>query len=237
MKEKDKPLTRAEITKELPRSIVNVILSPLGLVGEAMNEGFFGLGDRVREKRFKEFVGVLAEKIEKIEVEQISKEYLESEEFYDFNIRIFNSVLRTRFREKYQMLGNLFAQELDPKSLWKSDLSEPFAQIIEEFTINHFIVFQFFIDRIDQFEKSDSYEDLHKQFVKTIGRHSIDLHQFRLYCRDISTSQLLRFSSNINEIGRTGGYIALETYSEVPGINLTSLGEEFVKLLSGVNIS
>ena len=41
------------------------------------------------------------------------------------------------------------------------------------------------------------------EFYEYVKNEKIDVYQFRLYCREIENKSLIRFSSNLNEIGRS----------------------------------
>jgi hypothetical protein len=208
-----------------------VVLSLLGPIGIAIEESIFNIGERIRDKRFREFVEILSKKVEEIDTKTLTNEYFLSEEFYDLNVKIIQSVISTSEKIKYDILSNLFVKSINSKYHWENDIDSIFVKIINDFSINHFLVLRYLLTK--QFIlKIPSYEFLHNDFCKYINNSEIDKYQFRFYCREIENKSLIRFSLNIDELGNEGGgYTEAEDSAKIESIILTSFGEKFISLL------
>lgn len=221
-----------ETSNELTHAGIKVALSSLGPIGTAIDELLFGVGDRLRTKRFEKFVKILALKLKEVDDSKIDRTYLSSEEFYDFNIKIFSAALKSRFEEKHKLLSNIFANELNQDRRWREEITDILIRVIDEFSIGHIVVFRFFVEEENLFDEIESYEQLYELFVERTKDEKIELYEFRLYCRDIENKTLLRFSKNINEIGSSGGYVTLADDSEIAVVSVTQIGERFILLLN-----
>lgn len=231
--EKRPALTKVikEYSAESIRSTVKVYLSVLGPLGAAIDELVFGFGERIRAKRLEEFVAVLSDKINKIDNERVKAKYLQSEEFYDLTINVINSSVKTRSKLKYDVLSEIYIQGINDNVKWEEDLTQTFVRYVNELTPKHILIFKYLSQTIENYKNLDSYEFLFNHF-NTQGITQInDKYEFRMYLKDIENKTLLRFSKDINEYGSSGGYIALESYEEVPGITLTSIGAKFSSYL------
>jgi hypothetical protein len=168
--------------------------------------------------------------VELIESFNNSREYYKSVEFYDIITKAFEVAVKTSENQKHKMISILFKESINPENEWEDDLKNIFLKIINEFSINHFLVLKFLLTKLDT-QKIDSYELLHHDFTIFLKNNKIDVYQFRMYCRDIEYKSIIRFSSNINEINSSGGYIETEDSSKIQSLVLTSLGEKFISLL------
>ncbi|WP_161888787.1 hypothetical protein [Pontibacter russatus] len=217
-----------EYSTESVRSTIKVYLSVLGPLGTAIDELVFGIGERIRGKRLEEFVGVLSEKIDNT---RIGVDYFQSEDFYDLTINIINSSVKTNSKLKYEILSEIYVNGINRNIKWEQDLIQTFVRYVNELTPKHILIFKYLAQNVEEFKDLDSYESLFNYFTAQVPTHINDKYEFRMYLKDVENKTLLRFSKDINEFGSSGGYMALESYEEVPGITLTSIGAKFSEYL------
>ena len=222
--------TKSELFQSRKIAARKIFFSTLGPFGTAIEESLYGIGERIRERRIQKFIEDLEPRLKRIESFNLSKDYLKSEEFYNLISASIDSVINASNKHKIKIVTNIFEASLNPKYKWEEDIKNIFFEIINEFSINHFLVFQFLTTKQNQF-KIKSYNLLHDEFLEFVNKREIEIYQFRLYCRDIANKSLIRFSSNILEIDSTGGLIENEDSSKIPSIKLTSLGQNFIKIL------
>jgi hypothetical protein len=225
-----KEITKSELNRARKEASINVILSAFGPIGTAIQESLFGIGDRIRNNRIENYLIELEPRLKKIENLSIPEKYFESIEFYDLNYKTLKSVSETSDKLKYKILSNIFCESINPESDWENDLKNIFIQIITEFSLNHFYVLKFLITKKGIF-KIKSYENLHLEFTEYIKNKKIDVYQFRLYCREIENKSLIRFSSNLYEIGSDGGFVESESSDKIESIILTSFGKKFISMI------
>ena len=220
----------SELKKSGKIAFINVLLSSLGPIGTAIHESLFGIGDRIRNDRIENYLKELEPRLKEIENLIIPKEYYKSIEFYDLNYKILKSASETSEKLKYKILSNIYVESINPKTKWENDLKNIFIKINNDFSTNHFLVLKFLISKKGIF-KIESYEKLHIEFSEYIGNEQIDVYQFRLYCREIENKSLIRFSSNLYEIGSDGGILEKESSSKIESIILTNFGKKFISII------
>lgn len=189
------------------------------------------MGERIRGKRLEAFVGVLSEKIDKINICRNRVDYFQSNDFYDLTINIINSLLKTNSKLKYEILSEIYIKGINGNRKWEQDLIQTFVRHVNELTPNHILVFKYLAQHTEEFEDLDSYQSLSNYFTTQASAHIENKYEFRMYLKDIENKTLLRFNKNIKEFGNSGGFIALENYKEVRGITLTSIGAKFSEYL------
>lgn len=226
----NKEITLSELNKARKEATINVLLSSFGPIGTAIQESLFGIGDRIRNNRIESYLIELEPRLKQIEDLIIPKNYYQSIDFYDLNYKILRGASETSEKLKHKILSNIFCESVNSKNNWEEDLKNIFINIVNEFSINHFFVLKFLLTQKGKY-KIESYENLHHQFSEYIGNKKIDVYQFRLYCRDIENKSLIRFSSNLNEIGSDGGYLETEDSSKIESVILTSFGEKFISII------
>ena len=220
----------SELKKSASIAFLNVFLSTLGPIGTAINESLFGIGDRIKNQRIENYLLELEPRLKKIENLVIPKEYYESIDFYDLNYRTLKSASETSEKLKHKILSNIYVESINPETKWENDLKNIFIKILNDFSKNHFYVLKYLIAK-KRIYKIESYEKLHSEFSEYIGNEEIDVYQFRLYCREIENKSLIRFSSNLREIGSDGGIFETESSSNIESIILTNFGKKFTSII------
>ena len=231
-----KNISNKQLIEEYRSSVIKFTLSSLsfihpglGVLGNMINESV-EFGNKIKQNRINSYLEVLADRMNRIEHNVFPKEYVESEEFYELNVKSLESALKTSDIEKQKIISNLFFKSINPETNWEEDLKNIFFEIINSFSMNHFYVLRFLLSKQGIY-KIASYEELFEDFCQSIGENKIDIYQFRLYCRDIENKSIIRFSSNIDEIKSDGGYMESESSTDIPSVILTSLGEKFIEIL------
>lgn len=85
---------------ELQESQAKVVFSLIPYVGTALNEIFFDFPNRVKQNRVNDLVSILKEKIEKLEGDLVSHDYIKSEDFHDLSILTFETATKLRREER-----------------------------------------------------------------------------------------------------------------------------------------
>ena len=68
--------TKPELIKARKIAARNVIFSVLGPFGTAIDESFFGIGERIREDRITKYIEELEPRLKRIEEFKLSNKYL-----------------------------------------------------------------------------------------------------------------------------------------------------------------
>jgi len=231
----EQPTTLPQTIKEYPiefiRATIKTSLSVLGPLGVAVDEVLFGIGERSRAKRVEEFVKILSEKIDQISEQKIDREYFKSEDFYDLTVNIINASVKTNSSLKHEVLSQLFIEGINEKIKWETGIAFVFVNYINEMSEKHILIFKYLFENSDKFKNLGSFENLFQTFTSETEVFKLDKYEFRMYLRDLENKTLVRFSKNIHEYGSSGGYVEAESSLEIPGLIITSIGENFSKYL------
>ncbi len=100
------------LSKEVIRANIKVYLTVLDPLGTAIDEVLFGIGDRIRAKRLETFVKILSEKLDGVNQNKVDMSFLQSEEFFDLNMRVFSAAIKSRHEEKYRILSSVFLSKV-----------------------------------------------------------------------------------------------------------------------------
>ena len=227
----DKALIKfQDYSEESSKAVLKIVLSSLGPIGAAIDESIYGIGERVRGRRLERFVKEMSDKLQELNKSKIDRDYLESEDFYDLNVAVFNSAVKTASDEKLKMLKNVYINSIEKKIKWESDLAQILINHINSLTVNHIVVLKFLVENMNKLENLNSYQNLFEMFSDQV-KNDYDKYEFRLYVRDLENLTIFRFSRDINEYGSSGGYLETESRKEVKGVMLTTIGKEICKLL------
>jgi len=225
------PQTIKEYSIESIRATTKIYLSLLGPWGIAVDEVLFGIGERVRAKRLEDFVKILSEKIDRSSEQKIDQEYFKSEDFYDLTVNIINASVKTNSLLKHELLSQLFIEGVNEKIKWETGIAFIFVSYINEMSEKHILIFKYLFENRDKLKYLDSFENLFQTFTSETEVFKLDKYEFRMYLRDLENKTLVRFSKNIHEYGSSGGYVEAESSLEIPGLIITSIGENFSKYL------
>ena len=87
-------LRKATGIEEMQDGIISGAISTIPWLGPVMNEIFVQVPNRIQQKRINETVEILQEKIRNIEKNELIEKYIQSDDFYDFNLSFWKSSMR-----------------------------------------------------------------------------------------------------------------------------------------------
>ena len=79
-------LRKATGIDEIQDGIISGAISTIPWLGTVMNEIFIQVPNRIQQKRINETIQILQEKIRNIEKYELIEKYIQSDDFYDFNV-------------------------------------------------------------------------------------------------------------------------------------------------------
>lgn len=116
-------VNKVQIFKE---SAIQIALSSVPIVGNALNEIIFEIGRKIQFERLKKLVTYISKRINDIETEKINKKYLEIEEFYDLLLEILRKASKNKSEQKLKAFSEILIRSITEGSDFDSDLNEIF---------------------------------------------------------------------------------------------------------------
>lgn len=212
------------------KSAIKAFLPLLGPVGTMLDVVLFGIGDQVKTNRLEMFAKELESRISNLE-EVLETNYGKSEDFYDLTVKALSVMIKTKYREKMELLATVYGDAIVNQYSLEDNFTEVLLGCVDDLSPNHLITFKFIVENIDSYKKLSSYERLYEGFAKRCNQPDLDKYEFRMYLRDIEAKTLIQFSTGIREYSSSGGYIATEDYEKTDAIILTSIGKSLIDLM------
>lgn len=141
------------------RSLVNLI----PYIGSSLDIILYENGTKWREKRIKILLDSLQEKLTKVEYifdENTIEKLSESEEFYDIIIQSFNSVIKTRHKEKISCYANVLTNKISKPNDNKIE-SELILAVLESISLSEIKYLSYIFNKGDEIK---TYR-VHGQFI------------------------------------------------------------------------
>jgi predicted transcriptional regulator len=157
-------------SKEIIRAILKIGL--MGPIGTAIDELFYGIGERLRAKRVEKLVYYLQEELEKMEIEKVNTEYLKSEEFHDLLLRVIDKSVRTRHDEKIRIFSKILSGSIFSEIPETEDL-EDFTEIIANLTMTDIGVLKAFREKEIQLKEEKLASEKPSEFFDLVMAKTI----------------------------------------------------------------
>lgn len=106
------PLPAKAYVLQSAESVIRGLVGAIPYVGTALNEAFFDLRARIKQKRLEEFVAYLADNLQTLETDKIDTAYLQSEAFVDFLEDVLIRAAKAKGEEKRRKLAAVLAGRL-----------------------------------------------------------------------------------------------------------------------------
>jgi len=178
------------------------------------------------QKRFERWMNTVAAKLDELRrLDLVKWEDLEGDErFVTVLIQCTQAAMRQHQKEKLDLLLNAVSNSAQ-KSRVEEDMESIFIRHIDELTVEHFVLLTFLFEREKDLSEIKSYEDLLKIFSINRGVQ-IGNEEFRLFCGDLDSRFLVRFSHLMKEF--KGDPPRMAGYLEAPYFKVTNLGKNLL---------
>lgn len=217
------------ISKEVMIGAMNASFGMVPVIGAALDEIFFEVGNRIKANRFEIFVNELAVKLKSIEESMISQDYLTSEAFYDTVNGTIKASIETNQKNKHLIFANIIKYSILNRSLYEEDLINIFIKWTNELSINHIMILKFIIDNFYIINKIYSIIKLRNIFMEQYSV-SIEEYEFQMYVLDLNKYSIIRVSKDVEEFGGGSGYAMADEGAD--GFLITVLGSKYAAFLS-----
>lgn len=211
-------------------SFLKSSISVVPFVGSAMNEILFELPNRIQQNRINETVDILEKKFKALEESAISKEYIESANFFDFTRKLFEEALKIESKEKREMLSEIYTSAIKMSENFEEGRSGLFMRFISEIHPEQIKILQFIKNRESALNQIGTYEkliQLYKGFQEDWSKGQYD---FKYYCSDLENKSLISLGAGLDDFRSRSGFLAIESH-EKASVTLTELGQLFLEYL------
>lgn len=211
-------------------SILKASISLVPYVGSAINEILFELPNRIQQSRINEAVGLLENKFKALDQSAISKEYIESADFFDFTRTLFEESLKIGSQEKREMLSEIYTSAIETSENFERGRSRLFMRFVSEMHLEQIRILQFIQSKeteLNQIQTYMKFFDLYNGLLKEFSKGQYD---FKYYCSDLENKSLISLGAGLDDFRSKSGFLALESH-EGASVTLTELGHTFLVYL------
>jgi hypothetical protein len=154
------------------------------------------------------------------------------EEFASILLSATQAAARTHQREKIELLAAAVAHSAEGTDL-SIDLQMLFIRFVDDLTPSHLRLLQYLATHASEVENVGSYADLLVMF-STATKLAPTRAQFRLFCNDLGSRVLVRFSEVIDDFDgiATADAIAMESSGHGTRVLVTDLGDSFLAFVT-----
>ncbi len=205
-------------------------ISTIPWIGPVMNELFIQVPNRIQQKRINETVQILQEKIRSIENNELIEKYIQSDDFYDFNVNFWKSSMKIRDEKIRVSLANIFIDSILTQENYELSVNRLFLSFLADLSPIQIILVSFINSNEDILEKIETYDNFFARYNEYDKRIVIDQSEFKFYCLDLENKGLITANGGLRDFGVEDSILYDHTYVE-PSIKMTELGKRFVKYL------
>jgi len=187
------------------------------------------------ERRRQEWMNAVADSLRYLEESRgISLDQLQSNEvFIIVLVQATQAAIRNHQKTKIRVLRNVVTNSAAGAAI-EDDLQLLFIRFVDELTPLHFSLLQFFREHEQDFENLESYEQLFHSFCQNPESAKITRDEFRLFCEELKSRNLLRISANVEDFGGVGSnnYIVTEGSNPGPMLLVTEIGKKMLDFVA-----
>ncbi|WP_299529054.1 hypothetical protein [Ulvibacterium sp.] len=218
---------------ELHEAVIKGSIGIVPLIGPLMNELLFEIPNRVQQKRIYETVEILKEKVSALENSQINEQYLQGEDFYDFNKDFWRNSMDIRETQLRKSLANIFVDSIVNKEHYETSNNRLFMDFLVNVSSIQLIVLRFIRDSKELLERIESYDKFYEKYNSYPNKIIVTKDVFKYYCTDLINKGLISTDGELKGFG-VGDYILYDNSYVEPSVFTTELGKEFIKyVISG----
>lgn len=211
-------------------SILKASISIVPYVGSAINEILFELPNRIQQNRINETLGILETKFKALDESAISKEYIESADFFDFTRKLFEESLKIGSQEKREMLGEIYTSAIETIENFEEGRSGLFMRFVSEIHPEQIRILQFIKSKEPKLDQIGTYDKFFQLYKGLHGDWSKGQYDFKYYCSDLDNKSLISLGAGLDDFRSKAGFLALESHEEA-SVTLTELGQTFLEYL------
>ncbi|EAY28412.1 hypothetical protein [Microscilla marina] len=210
-------------TAHLSETVARTILPFVPVLGSIIKEWSIDYPSRIVQKRVNSLVEKLNQQLEGLAQNAIDKEYLMSEDFYDFLLSILHKTQKTSLDEKHSSYAKLLFEIVTQKKEFNYSDEGFFVEYVDELTPKHLSLLWFLFDNQQNIQGLKGYDSLHDLFSRHIMPKKIEKSLFIKLCEDLGTRGLI--------------YINMDSTFDglMRGFSIPQLGHNFLDYINKFN--
>jgi hypothetical protein len=223
-------LKKATGIEEMQDGIISGVISTIPWLGSVMNEIFIQVPNRIQQKRINETVQILQEKVRNIENNELVEKYIESDDFYDFNINFWKSSMRIRDEKIRITLANVFMDSIMTQENYELSVNRLFLNFLVNLSPIQIIIISYINSSEEILDKIETYDNFFSRYNEYNKRIVIEQSEFKFYCLDLENKGLITINGGLIDFG-VNDYILYNSTYEKPSVKTTELGKRFMEYI------
>ena len=223
-------LRKATGIEEMQDGIISGAISTIPWLGPVMNEIFVQVPNRIQQKRINETVEILQEKIRNIEKNELIEKYIQSDDFYDFNLSFWKSSMRIRDEKIRNTLAKVFMNSILTQENYELSVNRLFLNFLVDLSPIQIILLSYISSYEDILKNIETYDNFFAKYNEYEKRIIIEQSEFKFYNLDLENKGLISTDGGLIDFG-VSDYILYDNTYEEPSVKLTELGKRFMEFL------
>jgi hypothetical protein len=216
--------------EEIQDGIISGAISTIPWLGPVMNEIFIQVPNRIQQKRINETVQILQEKVRNIENNELIEKYIESDDFYDFNVNFWKSSMRVRDEKIRITLANVFMDSVISQENYELSVNRLFLNFLVNLSPIQIIIISYINSNENILEKIETYDNFFAKYNEYNKKIVIEQSEFKFYCLDLENKGLITTNGGLIDFGVNDYILYDNTYVE-PSVETTELGKRFMEFI------
>ena len=215
---------------EIQDGIISGALSTIPWLGPVMNEIFIQVPNRIQQKRINETVQILQEKINRIERNELIEKYIQSDDFYDFNVNFWKSSMKVRDEKIRNTLANVFMDSVLTQENYELSVNRLFLNFLVNLSPIQIIIISYINSNESLLVEVETYDNFFAKYNEYDKKIVIDQSEFKFYCLDLENKGLITTNGGLRDFGVEDSILYDHTYVE-PSVTMTELGKRFMEYI------
>ncbi len=215
---------------ELVETRIGILKGLIGSVpgvGTIINELFFDIPNRISQSRINEMVKILTNKLEFLDANTIKRDYLESEDFFDFSRQMLESCLKIKSEEKRIVLANIYIDTFIKMADYDISKYRLFMDFVTELSPIQINILKFVESKSENLIEIGEYSKFYVIYSSENLSIKLDKYEFKYYCNDLENKSLISFGDGLTDFESSASQMAFLDHKE-SSVIITMLGTEFI---------
>jgi hypothetical protein len=230
MKLPSEELERQAGREEFDQSKAKIAFSFIPYLGPALSEILIDFPNRIKQNRVNELVYILKDKIENMQENVISIEYLRSDDFHDLSILTFENATKIRNHKKRIALANLYIDSIKNEIDFEIDKNKIFIEFIADISEIQLILFKYIADFQDQLFEIESFEKFYNSFRLNAKGIEIGKYEFKYAINGLEAKALISLGNGLDDFYSNTQLIVGNDHKPA-SVKITDFGEDFIRYL------
>jgi len=215
---------------ERQRFVLNTVINVIPYVGSTINDLFFELPNKIQQKRINETVELLTVKFEKLNGDYISKDYLKTDDFFDFTRSLFTTTVKIQSEEKRRILSNIYVKAIIDKNDFEFSKNSMFINFINDLSSIQIFILKYIQKYETDLKEIENYENFYNAFCLKTKEIQISQYEFKAHCSDLENKGLISMGSGLADFLDESEFIVASGHHK-PSVIITNFGQEFINFL------